>query len=282
MINTAINYMPTPIDLSISTHDSSVKEYIENAIAQFLKEDRVLENPVILSISQNAISKLACFLTKTITRPVAISVSGGSASGKSCFTGDIVESILDFDKNAITKIDADNYYYDRSVEVKKAGGIAKFAENYDLDAPDAIELSLLKTHIKKLLKGKTVFSPKYMLDGTAIRYTDHTLCEPNPIIVSEGIFNLNERIRDVFDLTLYVDVSANIQKERWFARAKERDFEGELAQKAFDNVIKKASIHIEPTIVNADIVVNGEADRADYKKSIAKLLNIYQNMTSKV
>ena len=42
-------------------------------------------------------------------------------------------------KDPITRLNTDDYYYDRSKEVKAAGSFAKFAQNYDLDVPEAIE-----------------------------------------------------------------------------------------------------------------------------------------------
>jgi uridine kinase len=53
--------------------------------------------------------------------------------------------------------------------VKKAGSFAEFAKNYDLDVPEALELELMKKHIRQLLFGDTVYLPKYDMSGTAIR-----------------------------------------------------------------------------------------------------------------
>jgi len=263
--------------------DFDILEFVEKKILNFLKEDSELECPVILSVSPKTISKLTYFLSGLAAKPVAVGVAGETASGKSSFVHDMVETInavysgIGLEEK-ITRINADNYYYDRSKEVKEAGGISKFVENYDFDAPEAVELELLKKHIISLVSGKDTLTPKYFLDGSAVRYDSHILCKSNPVIVSEGIFNLNHKLQGVFDFCIYVNVSSDAQRERWFQRAAERDFKGELAEKAFENIMKKTKIHIKPTVSNADIVVNGEANREDYKKAAEKLLNIYMDI----
>lgn len=269
-------------NVQVKSGDFDNFECIENRIFRFLQEDRALEKPVILSISPKAVSKLTYFLSGMVKRPIAIGVAGETASGKSSFTSDVVDCINSINEKSgieetITKVNADNYYYDRSKEVKEAGGIAKFVENYDLDAPSAVELELLKRHIEKLICGQDVMTPKYMMDGTAIRYDNHILCKTNHIIVSEGIFNLNNTIKDVFDICMYVNVSPEAQRERWFRRAAERDFKGEQAEKAFASIMEKTKIHIRPTISNADIIINGEAGREDYAKAAEKLFNIFRD-----
>lgn len=286
MISSVTNLIqPKSADLSFGVKytDFEILELIENRILNFLKEDRELEQPVILSINSRAIIKLTYFLSGLAKRPVAIGVAGETASGKSSFVYDLVDSVnsihagMGIEEN-ITKVNADNYYYDRSKEVKAAGGIAKFVENYDLDAPSAVDLELLKTHIEKLICGHDAMTPKYFLDGTAIRLDNHILCKTNPIIVSEGIFNLNEKIKNIFDICLYVNVSPEAQRERWFKRAAERDFKGEQAEKAFASIMEKTKIHIKPTVKNADIIINGDANREDYRKSAAKFFNIFMDL----
>jgi len=283
MFTSAINLIQSKsadFNFGVKHRDFEILELVESRILSFLQEDRKLKQPVILSINAKTISKLTYFLGGLSKRAVAIGVAGETASGKSSFVYDIVDSVNSIHAGMsitekITKINADNYYYDRSKEVKAAGGIAKFVENYDLDAPSAVDLELLKTHIEKLICGNDAMTPQYFMDGTAIRIDNYILCKTNPIIVSEGIFNLNDKIKDVFDFCLYVNVSPEAQRERWFKRAEERDFKGEQAEKAFASIMDKTKIHIKPTVNNADIIINGEADREDYKKSAEKLFNIF-------
>ena len=159
--------------------------------------------------------------------------------------------------------------------VKAAGSFAEFAKNYDLDVPQALELELMNKHIKELLDGKSVYLPKYDMSGTAKRYDNHTLANPSKIIISEGLFALTEKIKDPVDFKIYVDVRSEIQKERFFIRAAERDL-GESANGIYKNASQKAEIYIRPCKNEADIVLSGEAVRSRYKAFLNKLICIVQ------
>ncbi len=261
---------------------------VEEKIKSIFEEELKSENSILLSYKPSIISKLARFLSGHINRPASIGIAGETASGKSTITLDIIETIKSFAtefeiENAITRVNTDDYYYDRSDMVKKAGSFAEFAKNYDLDVPQALELELMSVHIKELLNGKSVLLPKYDMSGTAIRYDNHTLAQPSKIIISEGLFALTEKIKDAFDFKIYVDVRPEIQKERFFVRAAERDL-GESAKGIYKNASQKAEIYIRPCKNDADIVLSGEAVRARYKAFLNKLINIVQqeNFRNKV
>lgn len=233
-------------------------------------------------VSSNAIHKMALFLSGAKGRACSIGIAGETASGKSTITLDIIDTIEAFAneyciENAITRINTDDYYYDRSEMVKKAGSFAEFAKHYDLDVPEALELELMKEHIRALLNGKTVWLPKYDMSGTAIRKDNVTRAVPAKIIISEGLFTLTEKVVDAFDFKIYVDVSTEIQKERFYKRAAERNL-GSSSDEVYNNAASKAKTHIHPTISNADIILSGEADRQAYKHFINKIIDIVKEL----
>lgn len=252
---------------------------IENKLNKIFYEDKKLVNPVFLFTRDGIISKLAYFLAGYIKRPAAIGVAGATASGKSSFVFDLMESIINFQgKNdldeLVIRINADDYYFDRSDRVKAAGGIDNFAKNYDFDVPEAIDIRLLKGHIEQLLLGNSVKLPKYMMDGTCVRYDNYNSAYPRTVIISEGLFNLNDQIKDVFDFCIYVNVSKEIQAYRWFERAKTRGLAGEAAKSVYNKAMSNANVYVNPTIDNADIVINGEASREDYRAVADKFLQV--------
>ena len=111
------------------------------------------KNSIFRKVKSSAIQKMALFLSNNITRSCSIGIAGETASGKSTIALDIINTIQSFAEeycieNAITRINTDDYYYDRSDMVKKAGSFAEFAKHYDLDVPEALELELMKKHIK--------------------------------------------------------------------------------------------------------------------------------------
>lgn len=255
---------------------------IELQLLRIFDEELNSENPVLLNYKPSAIKKLARFLTGEIKRSASVGIAGETASGKSTITLDIIETIELFANvfglgRVITRVNTDDYYYDRSEEVKKAGGMAEFAKNYDFDIPEALELDLMCRHIRELLSGKPVMLPKYDMSGTTIRIDNHTLAKPSKIIISEGLFTLTEKIKDAFDFKIYVDIDNNIQKERFFIRANERGL-GSSAEKIYNNASNKAQIYIRPCRNDADIVLSGEAQRAGYKIFLNKILSLVEQM----
>lgn len=253
---------------------------VEERLKKIFEEELRSENSILVSYKPAILSKLAKYLSGHVSRPASIGIAGETASGKSTITLDIIDTIKSFAtefelENIITRVNTDDYYYDRSEMVKAAGSFAEFAKNYDLDVPQALELELMSEHIKELLNGKSVFLPKYDMSGTAIRHDNHTLATPSKIIISEGLFTLTEKIKDAFEFKIYVDVDSKVQKDRFFVRAEERGL-GESANGIYQNASQKAEIYIRPCKQDADIVLSGEAVRARYKAFLNRLINIVQ------
>ena len=256
--------------------------YIEKRLNQIFLNEMNRDNSIFRKVKNSAIQKMALFLSNNITRSCSIGIAGETASGKSTIAYDIIDTIQSFAneyciENAITRINTDDYYYDRSDMVKKAGSFAEFAKHYNLDIPEALELELMKTHIKSLLFGNKVYLPEYDMSGTAIRRDNVKLAMPSKIIISEGLFTLTDKVVDAFDFKIYVDVSHNVQKERFYKRAAERDL-GDSADEVYKNASDKAKTHIHPTAAKADIILSGEADRAAYRKFINEILQLVKEV----
>ena len=256
--------------------------YIEKKLNQIFSNELKNSNSIFRKVKPSVIQKMALFLSNNITRSCSIGIAGETASGKSTIAFDIINTIQHFAdeyciENAITRINTDDYYYDRSDMVKKAGSFAEFAKHYDLDVPEALELELMKNHIKSLLFGKEVYLPEYDMSGTAIRRDNVKLALPSKIIISEGLFTLTDKVVDAFDFKIYVDVSHNVQKERFYRRAAERDL-GDSADEVYENASNKAKTHVHPTASKADIILSGEADRSAYRNFINQILALVKEI----
>ncbi len=254
---------------------------IQIRLKYIFEEELKSENSVLLSYKPEVISKLAKYISGHIQRPASIGVAGETASGKSTITLDIIDTINSFAdeyglSDIITRVNTDDYYYDRSDMVKAAGSFANFAKHYDLDIPDALELELMSKHIKELLSGNSVYLPKYDMSGTAIRYDNYTLAKPSKVIISEGLFTLTNKIKDAFDFKIYVDVRHHVQKERFYIRATERGL-GDSAHTIYNNASQKAEIYIRPCKETADIVLSGEAVRVRYKIFLNKIISVIKS-----
>lgn len=252
--------------------------YIKARLKQIFTDEINSPNSIFVKVNGNVINKLASFISGETKRSCSVGIAGETASGKSTIAFDIITKIQDFAdahnlSDVITRINIDDYYYDRSDMVKKAGSFAEFAKHYDLDVPEALELELMKKHVHQLLEGENVYLPKYDMSGTAKRYDNFSFVKPANIIISEGLFALTDKIADAFDFKIYVDVSAKVQKERFYIRAAERNL-GDSSDEVYINASRKAQIYVHPTAKKADIILSGEADREGYRKFINQLINL--------
>lgn len=277
MQNTLIKTSPER-KRTIPQSETNLCIYIERELNKIFMEELSSENSIFKKVDRSAIHKMALFLSGIIDRSCSIGIAGETASGKSTIALDIINTIETFAseyniKNTITRINTDDYYYDRSEMVRKAGSFSEFAKHYDLDVPEALELELMKKHIRVLLSGDNVYLPEYDMSGTAIRRDGVKLALPSKIIISEGLFTLTPKVVDAFDFKIYVDVSHSVQKERFYKRAAERNL-GDSADEVYENASSKAKTYIHPTAAKADIILSGEADRENYRIFINKILNL--------
>lgn len=256
---------------------------IEHRLLKIFQAEMEKDEPAILRYNPEMIKKAAMFLSGMIPRSASLGIAGETASGKSTVTFDIIETLELFSKefeieNIVTRVNTDDYYYDRSEMVKAAGGMANFSKTYDFDVPEALELSLMKKHIKQLLNGESVLLPEYDMSGTTIRRDNVKPAHPAKMIISEGLFTLTDEIIDAFDFKLYVHVDHDVQKERFFIRANERGL-GEGAETIYQNALNKAKIYIRPAFEVADIVIDGNVDRQNYKNFLNSILSMIQEVS---
>ncbi len=270
------------ITTSQITKPTTLNDKIERYLYDIFEKELNAKDSILISYTPFVVKKIAAYLSGRIKMPASIGIAGETASGKSTITMDLIDTIesfaAEFDiKDAITRVNTDDYYYDRSEMVKAAGSFSEFAKNYDLDVPQALELELMYKHIKELLSGKATYLPKYDMSGTAKRFDNHTLAKPSKIIISEGLFTLTEKVKDAFDFKIYVEIDETIKKERFYVRAKERDL-GDSADIIYKNANEKADVYIKPCKKQADIVLSGSADRIKYKNFLNKIIAVIHEL----
>ena len=270
------------ITTSQITKPTTLNDKIERYLYDIFEKELNAKDSILISYTPFVVKKIAAYLSGRIKMPASIGIAGETASGKSTITMDLIDTIesfaAEFDiKDAITRVNTDDYYYDRSEMVKAAGSFSEFAKNYDLDVPQALELELMYKHIKELLSGKATYLPKYDMSGTAKRFDNHTLAKPSKIIISEGLFTLTEKVKDAFDFKIYVEIDEKRKKDRFYVRAKERDL-GDSADIIYKNANEKADVYIKPCKKQADIVLSGSADRIKYKNFLNKIIAVIHEL----
>jgi uridine kinase len=182
-------------------------------------------------------------------KPFLIGIAGGTGSGKSCLTQQIVSS---FPEGAISRIDCDSYYRD----ISHLPFSVRLSTNFD--DPSALDLDLLLRHLQSLLNGRQIRKPRYDF-ATHLRSAEDDLIVPSPVLLLEGIFALcDERIRSLLKFKVYVDCDPDLRLVRRLqrdVRERGRSMESVIEQ-YLDSVRPMHLRHIEPTKVFADLILN--------------------------
>ncbi len=231
---------------------------ILNNIREVIAKDREQKQPLILRINEAFIFNIARKALVDKNSTFLMSIAGESASGKTTLVKNTAKACLKSDTNDVyTVVCCDDYYKDASKELKQAGSYEElFKSGFSFDTPDAIDLSLMKEHLISLKQGKEIRSPLYNF-VTCESKKDMVLKKPAKLILNEGLYVLNECMRDIVDVKIYVYTPFEIIKERWYARAVSRGKIGKAADMQFHDVNQTAFRYIRPTMDIADIVVNG-------------------------
>jgi len=251
---------------------SMMAKILDN-IREVIAKDRKQKQPLILRVNEGFIFNIArkAILEKDST--FILSIAGESASGKTTLVHNASKACIKSDNNSVyTIICCDDYYKDASKELTAAGNYEKlFETGFSFDTPDAIDLDLMKQHLIKLKEGKEIYSPAYNF-VTCESKKDMVLKKPAKLILNEGLYVLNEKIRDIVDVKIYVYTPFEIIKERWFARAASRGKTGLAAQMQFHDVNQTAFRHIRPTMDIADVVINGITSHEYIEEFIQELI----------
>lgn len=248
----------TSYDFYSKRRDMEIISTIVEALNKILEEDKKEEQPLFLRIADNLIMDIARKVVQDKKKTFLIGITGESASGKTVFVDNTIKAcVKDKTEGIYTVIRCDDYYKDTSQELKDAGSYEElFKTGFSFDTPDAINLDLMKQHLVALKEGLTIKSPRYDF-VTCESHPDGDEKTPAKVILTEGLYVLNEGVRDIMDVKVYVFTPLEVIKERWYKRAKERGKEGTAADLQFADVNKTAQQYIRPTYQIADAVING-------------------------
>lgn len=183
-----------------------------------------------------------------------VSVCGGSGSGKSTFTGRLLE-ILGEDAAFIAHDDYYKHTPGMSPEQRAA---------YNFDVPAALDTHLLVEHVAQLRAGRPAQVPIYDF-CTQTRCEQARTVEPVPVVVVEGILVMaDDELMEQVDLSIFIDVDEPTRLERRLRRdCGERGWSLENAQRNYEQIVKPAHmLYVEPARAKADIVLNDALDVA--------------------
>jgi uridine kinase len=142
-------------------------------------------------------------------------------------------------------------------------------QNYD--APNAIDVKLLESHIRDYAAGKAIEAPIYDF-AQHLRVNGRREHIPaKSLLIVEGILALHfAQLRPLFDLSIYLDAPDEV----CFHRRKVRDITERQRSLDFilwqyqSNVLPATRQYVEPSKGSANLVLGSTADLATVEKSL--------------
>ena len=250
--------------------------YLQTKFKQILNHDKKSDKQLVVSYKKDFLDN---FTDRLINRPedrILIALSGESASGKSTICKQISECIEKLNL-PITILSADNYFKDISDLIQKYGNFDLVRDaGYDLDSPNNFQLDLLREDVLKLQKGEDILSPEYLVNGTGKSEPKSIPVKSRKIIIIEGMCSIFDKVSDVFDIKVYIELDDVERKRRFLNRAKNRNQDELNALKHWDYIKEAGRKYVIPNKEKCDIVINGECD-LDYFSHMVEYINLITN-----
>jgi uridine kinase len=138
---------------------------------------------------EKRISRIADQVAAARDRIRIISIAGPSSSGKSTFIKRLVVQLQINGVNPVA-LSLDDYYLDREKTPRDERG------DWDFEALEALDLPVLQAHVRRLLAGEQVRTPRYdFRSGLSQVDGGHELqLKPGDVLMLEGIHGLNPRL----------------------------------------------------------------------------------------
>ena len=210
-------------------------------------------------------------MNKSNNKPFVIGVAGGSGSGKSTVTREVLASI---GSELAAVVMQDDYYLDQT----HLSPDDRRKTNYD--HPDAFDWSLMMQHVQALRRGEAIEMPEY--DFALHNRSSKTITvKPAPVIVIEGLFALYDAdLRRMMSLKIFVDTAPDVR----FIRRLQRDIAERgrntesVVQQYLDTVRPMHKQFIEPTKRNADVILPHGANGPAVDIITTKVKSLIQNL----
>jgi len=199
---------------------------------------------------------------------LVLGIAGGTGSGKTTIATKIADALP---PGSVTRIEHDAYYRDLSHLPAKERAEVNF------DHPSSLETELLVEHVRHLREGRSVDVPLYDFTRHSRRVeTKHH--RATPLVIVEGILTfVDERLRQLLDIKIFVDTDADIRVFRRIRRDLEqrgRSFSS-IRDQYHATVRPMHLMYVEPAKQRAVLLVpEGGDNRVALDLIVAKLTGV--------
>ena len=219
------------------------------------------------ALHEQKISQIASLIHSRIDDLRIVLIAGPTSSGKTTFSKRLAIQLLTYGISPFA-FEMDNYFVDRDKTPKDEIG------NYNFEAFEAIDSSLMEDHLKRLLSGKEVTLPRYNFRSGKRETGDTTRIGKNQIILIEGIHGLNPRLISDIDRSnkfrIYVSCLAQLNLDHYnristtdtrllrriIRDARTRGYSAQKTIQMWESVRRGEREYIFPHQENADEIFN--------------------------
>jgi uridine kinase len=142
-------------------------------------------------------------------KPLVIGIAGGTGSGKSTVARKVAAAL---GSASVAFIDMDSYYHNYahlSLEERR---------RINWDHPNAFDWELLLAHLSDLSSGKSIEKPVYDFVAHLRKQKCEHVAAADVVVVDGILLFADPRIRDLFDVKVFVDADADIRVIRRLRR----------------------------------------------------------------
>lgn len=194
------------------------------------------------------------------TSPFVIGIAGGTGSGKSTLSKRLQATL----GIQVAVIEQDCYYKDLSHLPTHE------REKTNFDHPNSIDFDRMCEDVISLKECKPINKPIYSFK-THCREDGSVSLNGGDVVIVEGILIFtDERLRNLFDLKIYVETEDDVRILRRIERdiqERGRDLGGVIEQ-YLTTVKPMHKLYVEPCMTYADVIIPGESDTTSVVKLI--------------
>ena len=183
-----------------------------------------------------------------MSKNILIGIAGGSGSGKTLVARTIVR---DLGSTRVAIIDQDSYYRDLDDIPIADRDLRNF------DHPDAFDNELLKDHLRQLIAGESIEQPIYDYTRHARLKETKTIGEHHVIVLEGILLFVDEELREMMDIKLFIDADPDIRLVRRIERdVRERGRAIESILRQYQATVRPMHLQfVEPSKRYADLIV---------------------------